>query len=121
MMQQATDHRIDVFIAGLDPPVKEVAEALRQLVGEAAPEAQEAVKWGMPTWEQNGLMCSIAPAQGYVRLQFFRGADLKDPEGLLEGTGIGMRHVKVRSIDSLRRDALQALVKEAIKRNRAGR
>lgn len=116
-MRQTTDPRVDAFIAGLDSPVKEVAEALRRLVGEAAPEARETVKWGFPTWEQNGLMCSIAPARGYARLQFFRGADLRDPDGLLEGTGIGMRHVKLRSADSLPLDALQALVKEAVRRN----
>ena len=40
-------------------------------------------------------MCSIMGANGYVRLQFFRGAELDDPTSALEGTGKAMRHLKV--------------------------
>ena len=32
----------------------------------------------------------------HVNVGFFRGADLADPAGLLEGTGTFMRHVKLR-------------------------
>jgi hypothetical protein len=32
----------------------------------------------------------------HVNVGFFRGAELADPEGLLEGTGKFMRHVKLR-------------------------
>lgn len=34
--------------------------------------------------------------KGHVNVGFFRGAELVDPEGLLEGTGKFMRHVKLR-------------------------
>ena len=36
-----------------------------------------------------------------------------DPEGLLEGTGKGMRHIKVRGPRDIRRDAFKALVRQA--------
>ena len=87
---------------------------------EAAPDAQESIKWGFPRYEQRGLLCSLNPAKGYVRLQFFRGADLVDKDGLLEGTGKGMRHVKVRNIDNIPKDAICALVREAVRRKVAG-
>ena len=32
----------------------------------------------------------------HVNVGFFRGAELEDPEGLLEGTGRFMRHVKMK-------------------------
>src|ERR1700737_548097 len=32
----------------------------------------------------------------HVNVGFFRGAEIADPEGLLEGTGKFMRHVKLR-------------------------
>jgi hypothetical protein len=34
--------------------------------------------------------------KAHVNVGFFRGAELADPEGLLEGTGKFMRHVKLR-------------------------
>jgi hypothetical protein len=34
--------------------------------------------------------------KAHVNVGFFRGAEISDPEGLLEGTGRFMRHVKLR-------------------------
>ena len=111
---------VDAHVAQLDPPVRELVEALRKVVREAAPEAKESLKWGTPCYERNGLLCSIHSARGYARLQFFRGASLADPAGLLEGAGKGMRHVKVRSADSIPSVALRALVREAVRLNTPG-
>jgi hypothetical protein len=47
-----------------------------------------------------------------------RGAALPDPEGLLEGTGKSVRHVKVRTVADVKRPALKKLVVEAAKLNR---
>ena len=33
--------------------------------------------------------------RGYINLGFYQGAVLADPERLLEGTGKGLRHVKI--------------------------
>ena len=111
---------VDAYVARLEPPIRELVEALRKLVREAAPEAEESLKWGTPCYEHNGLLCSIGPARAYARLQFFPGASLADPAGLLEGTGKGMRHVKVRSADSIPSAALRALVREAVRLNTPG-
>ncbi|MEO8648119.1 MAG: DUF1801 domain-containing protein [Acidobacteriota bacterium] len=44
---------------------------------------------------------------------FFRGAELADPSGLLEGTGKFMRHVKLRPDGRVDTDALTTLVETA--------
>jgi hypothetical protein len=113
---------VEAFFDRLDAPLREVAAALRALVREAAPRAKEALKWGVPCYEQDGLVCSISPARDYVRLQLFRGALISDPHGLLAGTGKGMRHVKARSLDGIPSDsdALRELVAEAVRLNAAG-
>jgi hypothetical protein len=41
------------------------------------------------------------------------GADLPDPEGLLEGGGKLLRHIKVRSLDDLQRPTIRALIEAA--------
>jgi hypothetical protein len=51
--------------------------------------------------------------KAHVNVGFFRGAELADPAGLLEGTGKFMRHVKLipgRDIDAA---ALRALIEAA--------
>ncbi|HET7746125.1 MAG TPA: DUF1801 domain-containing protein [Vicinamibacteria bacterium] len=49
----------------------------------------------------------------HVDVGFFRGADLADPEGLLEGTGRFMRHVKLRPGRELDERALKGLIRAA--------
>lgn len=49
----------------------------------------------------------------HVNVGFYRGADLADPSGLLEGTGKSMRHVKIRPGRSVNEAALLALIKAA--------
>ena len=49
----------------------------------------------------------------HVNVGFFRGAFLSDPNGLLEGTGRQMRHVKLRPGEEVNEAALHTLVREA--------
>src|SRR5258705_12925752 len=49
----------------------------------------------------------------HVNVGFFRGAELADPSGLLEGTGKNMRHVKLRPGSEIDAKALAALIEAA--------
>jgi hypothetical protein len=64
-------------------------------------------------------MLALAAHANWVSLMFFRGADLQDQDGLLEGTGKKMRHVKLRSSEQFaqRCNALRTLIEEASRLN----
>ncbi|MEN9704707.1 MAG: hypothetical protein RLZZ393_586, partial [Pseudomonadota bacterium] len=49
----------------------------------------------------------------HVNVGFFQGTELPDPEGLLEGTGKRMRHVKLRPGVVVDAKALKALIRAA--------
>ena len=49
----------------------------------------------------------------HVNVGFFRGAELDDPEGLLQGTGRFMRHVKLAPGRAVDAPALMALIDTA--------
>jgi hypothetical protein len=49
----------------------------------------------------------------HVNVGFFRGAELPDPAGLLEGTGRFMRHVKIRPDTRIDAVALKTLIDAA--------
>ena len=51
--------------------------------------------------------------RAHVNVGFFRGADLPDPRGLLEGTGRVMRHVKLRPGREVDAAALRELIYRA--------
>jgi hypothetical protein len=48
-----------------------------------------------------------------VNVGFFRGAEIADPQGLLEGTGKFMRHVKLRPDRDFNATALTQLIQTA--------
>lgn len=51
--------------------------------------------------------------KAHVNVGFFRGAEIADPEGLLEGTGKFMRHVKLRPDRDFNAMALAKLIDAA--------
>ena len=57
---------------------------LRSAIHEADPGLTEEWKWNTAVWTRNGLVCSAGAFKGHVKLNFFNGASLKDPKGLLD-------------------------------------
>lgn len=51
--------------------------------------------------------------KAHVNVGFFRGAEIVDPEGLLEGTGKFMRHVKLKPECDVDSTALTKLIETA--------
>lgn len=51
--------------------------------------------------------------KSHVNVGFFQGAELDDPDGLLEGTGKFMRHVKIKPDSIVNKSALISLIQSA--------
>jgi len=66
-------------------------------------------------------VCLVVIYRDHVNLMFPRGVDLKDPRGLLEGSGKAMRHVKMLSAGDVERPGVRALIKHAKKRPDLGK
>ncbi len=105
-----------------DPALAELARKARALIYDVYPQTVEVV------WEKQGNtgfgvgpkkltehFAWVMPHTGHVNLGLNQGADLPDPEGLLEGTGDKFRHVKLRSLVDLQRPALRVLLEKAVK------
>jgi hypothetical protein len=66
-------------------------------------------------------ICLLVIYRDHVNLTFPRGVDLNDPNGLLEGSGKAMRHVKLRMLGDLDRPGVQQLVMQAKVRQGLGK
>ena len=77
------DKRIDIYITKAQPFAGPILEHLRDLVHKACPEAEENIKWGMPSFEHKGLMCSMAAFKKHCAFIFNKGKLLNDPDGYL--------------------------------------
>jgi hypothetical protein len=96
-----------------------VAQEVRALVKKAVKGVEEYVNpWKIPSFDSNGPLCCFMVGKEHVTFAFMRGAALPDPEKLLEGTGKGVRHVKLRSVADVKRLGVKKLVVEAATLNR---
>ncbi len=67
-----------------------------------------------PTPKASQLVISIAGYPKWVTLFFAKGTALEDPKGLLEGSGPGMRSVRLVPFEALKSRPVQALIKRAL-------
>jgi len=109
---------IDEYVAKAGK-MQGVLKGLRALVKKTIAESEEYVNpWKIPSFDSNGTVCGFMTGKEHVTFIFLRGAVLPDPEGLLEGTGKSVRHVKVRTTADVKKPALKKLIVEAAKLNK---
>ena len=92
----ATTETIDNYIAGLDDWQSEALSALRKTINDADSRLSEDWKWGCPVWVYKGNVCSVGAFKTHVKVNFFKGARLEDPNGLFNA---GLDAKESRSID----------------------
>jgi hypothetical protein len=101
---------IDAFFDKHPPNLRAVLVALRKLAEEAAPDATASIKWGMPFYSIGpSMMCALAGFKSHVNLILSGPPEtFADPGGLLEGDGKTGRHLKLRTVEELPREATRA-------------
>ena len=77
-----------------------------------------AVSFGFGEKKMRESYCYVAPKTKWVNLGFWHGVDLPDPDGLMEGTGKRLRHVKLRDLATARSAAVARLVHAAMEERR---
>ena len=114
--------QIDNHIKGLTDWRGKTMVRLRKLIRDAAPELTEEWKWDTPVWSHKGNVVAAGVFKDHVKLNFFKGASLKDPNGLFNA---GLDAKATRAIDFSEGDgineaALKDLIREAVAYNTSG-
>lgn len=106
------DPRIDAYIAKAAPFARPILEKVRERVHAAAPEAEETLKWSMPSFTIDGkILLGMAAFKAHAALNFWRGQELG--EGSTKAGAMG-QFGRLTSVSDLPPDdALDALIREA--------
>jgi hypothetical protein len=120
--EMTATQRIDKHIAELSDWRGDMVARLRKLILEVTPEVSEEWKWGSPVWAHKGNVVSAGVFKDHVKLNFFKGASLDDPNGLFNA---GLEAKATRGIDLYEGDqldqaALKELVRAAVDHNKSG-
>jgi hypothetical protein len=107
-------------VAKAGAKARDLAYQLRALVAEVMPNVVE-VPWpkmrmasyGVGPKKKSEHFCYVSAQKDDVNLGFYYGAELPDPEELLQGTGKLLRHVKIREPKAIGSRALRRLLEAA--------
>ena len=97
------------------PQFRPIVAMLRALMRECAPDAQEVISYGIPAYKGKRMLAVISPTKKDITFAFSRGADFGDKYKLLEGVGKVSKHVKIKDLKDVNKDALRYYIKQALK------
>jgi hypothetical protein len=125
---QSASARIDKRIAELEDWRGETLSRMRKLIKQADPDVVEEVKWvkptnpGVPTWSDDGIICTGETYKSVVKLTFAKGASLKDPAKLFNSSLAGntRRAIDIHEGEKIDAGAFKALIRAAVALNASG-
>jgi hypothetical protein len=108
------DPAIEVWMHGRSGELGRIARRWFEVMRQCGEDVRELLHDGHPTaCIGDAAFAYVNVFRDHVNVGFFRGAELADPTGLLEGTGRFMRHVKLRRERDVDDTALTALIETA--------
>jgi uncharacterized protein YdhG (YjbR/CyaY superfamily) len=63
---KSTSNEIDKFIAGFSEDVQEILNKIRATIREAAPDAEETISYGIPTFTLNGNLVHFSALKNHI-------------------------------------------------------
>lgn len=105
---------VDQYIAGAADQLRPIAQRVRELITDELPDADEGFSWSRPIYKLNGKhVCYFTVSTGHVTLGFSHGRSLSDPDGVLEGEGTQMAHIKLAASDEIDQEQLREWLQQA--------
>ncbi|MCL4487139.1 MAG: DUF1801 domain-containing protein [Chloroflexi bacterium] len=121
MMAEASE-LIDNLVAGLTDWRGKTLADIRRIIHEADPEIVEEWKWmGAPVWSHEGIVCVGNAFKDKVKLTFYEGASIPDPDKLYNNgfEGKQWRTIDFFKDDKVKERELKNLVRAAVDLNLA--
>jgi len=121
-----TQGTFEEAIAASNAEAQQIARGLRELIVDVYAEVvevpwpkQKVTGYGVGPKKMSEHFCYIGAHSKHVNLGFNFGADLPDPDQMLEGTGKKFRHVKVLDMQTLEQSALRSLIESAVEERKS--
>lgn len=121
-MSRPPDRRLLSYLAAYNLHIADLTLALREVVLEEAPDAIEsivksyavAIGFSFTGKPLKDGFCHIVTYSSHVNLGFNRGAQLPDPNHVLEGKGKSIRHITIREQRAVDRALIRRYLQAAI-------
>ena len=109
---------VDAYLGNLDPERRRALEALREIIRENAPEADENMKYRMPTYGEDHIVCAMASQKHYMSL--YLDTELVEKyRSELDHLSLGKSCVRFRKLEDLPLDVIRRILKETVQKQSA--
>lgn len=116
----AKDPRIDAYIAKSAAFAKSILKHLRKVVHAGCPQVQETIKWQMPHFDYQGVMCGMAAFKQHCTFGFWKASLILGNDRDVEDEGMG-QFGRITSLSDLPDEKiLIGYVRKAASLNEAG-
>lgn len=112
--------RVDAYIAQAAPFARPILERIRRAVHLGCPDIEERIKWGVPSFEKDGMVCGMAAFKAHATFGFWKGRLLDDPRSILRAKGTAsFMAERLTDVSQLPADGILAdYVRRAVELNR---
>jgi len=113
-----TDKRVEAYIARAPDYAKPILTTVRAMVHQAAPDCEETLKWGHPSFMQGGILCGMAAFKEYCAVNFWKAALIIESAKQDGAAGV---FGKIKSVEDLPpKSTFVGYVKRAVELNESG-
>jgi uncharacterized protein YdeI (YjbR/CyaY-like superfamily) len=106
------DPRVDTYIANSADFARPILTHIRAVVHEACPEVEETIKWSMPHFDYEGILCGMASFKEHCAFHIWKGS-LIVGDGAREAMGQFGRITRVSDLPS--KKAIAVYIRQAMK------
>ena len=92
---------VNDYINDAPEKFKIILTEIRNLVHESVDDVSEAIKWGFPVFSKNKDFSYLRLNKHHVTFGLHHCSKITEQPERLEGTGIDMRHVKIRNVEDI--------------------
>ncbi|MEW6129526.1 MAG: DUF1801 domain-containing protein [Acidobacteriota bacterium] len=105
---------VDEYLLALDERRRSSLEKLRAIIRRVAPQAREVMRFNMPYYEYNGMLCAFSALENQLRFYLHEGLELENFQPELSGIEIRKGCIRFQDISEIPESLIERIVKEAV-------
>jgi uncharacterized protein YdhG (YjbR/CyaY superfamily) len=108
---------VDEYLLALDEGRRSSLMSLRQAIRRAAPYAREVMRYNMPYYEYNGMLCAFTAQSDHISFYVNDGVWIENFISELPGLSFGKGCIRFQNYNDLPAGVIERLVAEAVMAN----
>ena len=107
--------KIAQYIEELNPELKPIVEYVYNTIHIMFPKLAASITTREICFKDKKTIIALAPQDSYVRIDFYMGEELTDPDSNLQGGGKAIKHLKIADLTMFDKSELKKWINESLK------